>query len=740
MGDFNIDITNKGVELDKLDEFCDLFNLTNLITSPTCFTKTHKSTIDLILTNKESCFQKAKVTETGLSDFHKLISTFLRSQFCRLKPKKIHYRNFKNFNEENFLEEVKNTDFRLNSDDPNENYELITNVFSNIVEKHTSLKKKFLRGNQAPFMTKEFRKAIYNRSRLRNKFCKIPSEENEKLYKKQRNRCVAIRKKSIRNYFNKIANRNILTNRNFWKISKPFLSNKGHLENVDIMLNHNNRIICNNHELVKIFNEHYINIIEKSGGEKPTNITEEYSFDNDKKAIEIICNSYKNHPSTLKIRSEITVKENINNTIFSPVNRDEVKQCLQKLNPRKAIGQDKISPALIKMAAEPLSTPLSIAINNSFKYNIFLSNAQVACVKPLDKKTEDKHCISNFRPVSILNTSKIYEMFAKNLLVSNIEEVFSPFLIAYRKSYSTQHVLIRMVEEWKENLDNNFIVGAVLTDLSKAFDCKLHDLLIAKLSAYGLNSDSLCYIYSYLKDRKHCVQINNEQSEFDTMISGVPQGSIFGPILYNIFFNDFFFFIPKASVHNFADDNTLASFASTLKELLPILESECEAAINWLHNNKMIVNSDKFQVILLDKRGSDNTNIELKIGTEKIKSTSSVKLLGVHIDDKLNFNHHINKLCQSAGNQLNALTRLKSFLGLKERAVLVNSFIYSNFDYCPLVWMFSHKKSLDKIESLHERALRFLLNDYENSYEELLEKSRKCNMSLQRIRFLCIEI
>ena len=91
------------------------------------------------------------------------------------------------------------------------------------------------------------------------------------------------------------------------------------------------------------------------------------------------------------------------------------------------------------------------------------------------------------------------------------------------------------------------------------------------------------------------------------------------------------------------------------------------------------------------------------MGNEKIKSTSSVKLVGVHNDDKLNFNHHINKLCKSAGNQLNALTRLKSFLGLKERVVLVNSFIYSNFDYCPLVWMFSHESSLNnKIESLHK--------------------------------------
>ena len=129
-----------------------------------------------------------------------------------------------------------------------------------------------------------------------------------------------------------------------------------------------------------------------------------------KKTIEIICNSYKNHPSILKIRSEIIVKENnINNTIFSPVNRDEVKQYLQKLNPRKAIGQDKIPPALIKMAAEPLSTPLSIAINNSFKYNIFPSKAEVACVKPLDKKNRRQTLYFKF------STSEYFKHLLKDL-------------------------------------------------------------------------------------------------------------------------------------------------------------------------------------------------------------------------------------------------------------------------------------------------------------------------------------
>ena len=237
-------------------------------------------------------------------------------------------------------------------------------------------------------------------------------------------------KKSIRNYFNKIANENIVTNINFWKTIRPFLTNKGHLDIAEIMLIPGKKIISNEHELVKAFNKHDINIIEKSGGQKPTNTAKHHTIFNDKQAVELICNSYRNHPSILKINSNITTKANIDdNTIFSLVSSDQVQKRLQQLNSRKAIGDDKIPPALIKVAAEPLSTPLSIVINNSFKHNIFPSNAKIACVKPLDKKTENKHSISNFRPVSIWNTfSKIYEKFSKDYLVSEIERFLSPFL------------------------------------------------------------------------------------------------------------------------------------------------------------------------------------------------------------------------------------------------------------------------------------------------------------------------
>ena len=278
-------------------------------------------------------------------------------------------------------------------------------------------------------------------------------------------------------------------------------------------------------------------------------------------------------------------------------------------------------------------------------------------------------------------------------------------------------------------------------DLFKAFDCIPHDLLITKLATCGFEEKTQLYIYSYLENRKQCVKINNINSNFQTIKSGVPQGSIVGPILFNVSFNVFFFFLCNVSVYNFADDNTLSSFARIVKNLVSILESESSCVINWFRDNSMIVNPDKFQAILLDKRNSDlYLNENITIDKENIKVVSNVKMLGVHIDSKLNFNLHIDIIGQPASNQLNAPVRLKRYLGHWERFVLVNRFIYSNFNYCPLVYMFLSKRSLNKIENLQKRALRFVLDDCTSSHELLLEKSGKPTMNLARERLLCIEV
>ena len=140
------------------------------------------------------------------------------------------------------------------------------------MEKHAPLKKKMVRGNHAPFIAKDLRKAIYTRSKLRNKFIKNLAEVNEKLYKRQRNKCVLIRTKSIKQYFSNITSKGIVTNREFWKTMKPFLTNKGCLDNCDIMLRGDNKMITDDKRLPKLFNEHYINIVERSSGLKPEKI------------------------------------------------------------------------------------------------------------------------------------------------------------------------------------------------------------------------------------------------------------------------------------------------------------------------------------------------------------------------------------------------------------------------------------------------------------------------------------
>ena len=170
------------------------------------------------------------------------------------------------------------------------------------------------------------------------------------------------------------------------------------------------------------------------------------------------------------------------------------------------------------------------------------------------------------------------------------------------------------------------------------------------------------------------------------------------------------------------------------------MESESNIAIDWFETNKMIVNPGKFQSIIIDKKKQDHTKETFEIVDNVIEASPLVKLLGVQIDDKLNFNLHITNICRSAANQLNALIRLKQFLSFEAKKVLVNSYFYSNFNYCSLVWMFSGPKSLNKIESLQKRALRYLYRHYKSPYDTLLAKSSKVTIKSSRLKSLCVEI
>ena len=203
-------------------------------------------------------------------------------------------------------------------------------------------------------------------------------------------------------------------------------------------------------------------------------------------------------------------------------------------------------------------------------------------------------------------------------------------------------------------------------DFPKAFDSIPHDLLIAKMHAYGFSKNSLVFFYSYLKRRKQNIRINNTHSIFQILLSGIPQGSILGPILFNIFINYLLFWISNSELLNFADDSTISAAENTIEEIIITLEKESQAAIYCFVSNEMIVNRDKFQAIVVKGNNKMKDSYSLNINQELINSENSVKLFGVEIDNKLSFEKHISTLVKKASNQLNAISRIQQFMGLRK--------------------------------------------------------------------------
>ena len=278
---------------------------------------------------------------------------------------------------------------------------------------------------------------------------------------------------------------------------------------------------------------------------------------------------------------------------------------------------------------------------------------------------------------------------------------FNNILSNFLSAYICQHVLLRLIETWRKCLDENNLVGAILMDLSKAFDCLPHDLLIAKLEAYGVTNNALKLILSYLSQRKQYVKNGGSLSLLKIILSGVPQGSILGQILFNIFLNDIFLILGQG-LHNFAIDNTITAIGKTIDGLVHDLETKSESAIEWMDNNNMIANPGKFKAVVLSKNNIDTVGTKCQIREKVIYSSDKVDLLGIAIDDQLNFESHISEICCKAAGQLNALKRLGSYIPLESRKILANSFILSNFNYCPLVWYFSTAKQVQKIEKLRK--------------------------------------
>ena len=294
MGGFNTEM-----EVEPLKGFCDVFNLQNLIKEPTCFKSVlNPSSIDVILTNKRNFVHNSFAFETGLSDYHKMTITVLKTYVKKLKPKTIKYRSYKHFDDTSFKSElVSSLESRGNR---NVKYDEFKTLFMEVLTKHAHVKEKVIRGNNAPFMNKMLSKAFMERSRLKNKYDNFTNEVNKVSYKKQRNFCTNLLKNVKKNYYNNLDINIFNDNKKVWKCIRPFFSDKQTDFQKEIILIEKDEITSNAKEVSEKFNNYFIDVIENLD---IAPIIEETVLQRDPCVpIEEIVKKYSKHASIIKIK------------------------------------------------------------------------------------------------------------------------------------------------------------------------------------------------------------------------------------------------------------------------------------------------------------------------------------------------------------------------------------------------------------------------------------------------------
>ena len=579
LGDFNTEPSDTA-----LSNFCEIYNLKNLIKDKTCFKNPEKpSCIDLIITNRPNSFQNSMVIETGLSDFHKMCVTVMKMYCVKQKPNIVHYRKFKNFDNDLFLKDLKKN-LDLPSNDKTIPFSKLREFVNLTLEKHAPSKTRYVRANQAPYINKKISKEIMKRSRLRNKFLNTRSEFDRKSYNKQRNLVVSLLRKTKKEFYGNL-NTNILSeNRTFWKTVKPFLSEKSQ-KTSKITLIENEEIISDDKQIAKIFNDYFISIPILN---MPTNQEFDFAVTQEVDPVLRIIEKYQNHPSVKLLNS----KNKLHTFKFRETNINEIKRYISSLDPKKVSQKSDMNTNILKKNVFFFAEYVCNDINASILNAKFHNELKEADIIPAHKK-KSKLSKENYRPNSILpNISKVYERCLYDQISDYFQNIFSKYQCGFRKGYSAQHCLLVMIEKWKKMVDWGGVLGALLTDLSKAFDCIPHDLIIAKLAAYGFQMDALKLMYDYLSNRKQRVKMNEEFSPWSDMKYGVPQGSILGPLLFNIHLCDLFYFLEDIDIASYADDTTLYIVKETKESVINALETSSAKLFKWFSNNFMKANSE----------------------------------------------------------------------------------------------------------------------------------------------------
>ena len=334
-----------------------------------------------------------------------------------------------------------------------------------------------------------------------------------------------------------------------------------------INLYEDGNLISKELQVAEVLNEHFVNITNSLGIVKNKDITTPTIGIED--PVEVAIKKFESHPSILKISRHIASSDKFE---FRAVTEDETNTQLVKLNPNKGAPVGCIPAKILKDNSDIFSFHLTNLFNKNLSESRFPDELKAGDITVLFKQNDafDK---KSYRQITVLpSVSKIFERLMYEQMYPFVERFLSPHLCGFRRGYSTQHALLKLVEDCRKAIDKRGCSGAVMMDLSKAFDCLNYELLIAKLHTYGFSKTALDLIHNYLPNRKQRVKVNGSFSTYSNVRQGIPQGSVLGPLLFNTYINDMFMGLTDTEVCNYADDTTLYACNESLQNVVNSLE------------------------------------------------------------------------------------------------------------------------------------------------------------------------
>jgi hypothetical protein len=409
-----------------------------------------------------------------------------------------------------------------------------------------------------------------------------------------------------------------------------------------------------------------------------------------------------------------------------------VKCKLNQLNENKAQGPDKISPKVLKELSEELSTPLCAIFNKSLESGIIPTDWKKAEVTAIFKKGS-KSEPGNYRPVSLTCiVCKVLESFIRDEIVDFFTKnnLYAKCQHGFRKKRSCVTQLLEVMEELTTYMDNKTPIDIIYLDFKKAFDTVPHKRLLVKLKAYGIQGKVLSWIQGFLSDRKQRVKVGESISPETQVLSGIPQGSILGPVLFTVFINDLPEVI-KSTCKIFADDTKVYNKADNKD----ILQTDLEALNKWSDKWNLYFNVSKCKVMHVGKSNPLN-EYTMKMGDniEFINKCEEEKDLGVTFDKDLNFNAHIQRIVNTANQVSGMIKRAFTFIDKDVFLQLFKTFVRPHLEYGNAIWHPTWKYQSKAVENVQRRATKALKECQEMSYKERLKFLNLYSLKGRRLR------